>query len=121
MDIAGDSDLLFALVLPWLASLARAGYAVATHETFGAEASLALVAVVVLPFLAVRSRLRLPRELVIDQNEQRARRRDPKLARGRPGWHQRMLAVGRGRRGPARAAVRSRAAVSPCAVTERYD
>lgn len=46
-----DRDLLPVLLLFWMASVARVAFAVAHHETFGGEATLATLAVVLVPFM----------------------------------------------------------------------
>jgi hypothetical protein len=53
---AGDSDLRFIAAAVWFASLIRVSFALAHREVFGAEATLALFALVLLPMLAIRSR-----------------------------------------------------------------
>ena len=46
-----DSDLVPFLLVFWLGSAAREAFGIARHETFGGEATLATLAVVVVPFL----------------------------------------------------------------------
>ncbi|HTQ07186.1 MAG TPA: hypothetical protein VMI54_25190 [Polyangiaceae bacterium] len=57
---AGDSDLGFAVIpfLLWVLAVARVAAAVSAREVFGAEASLAFVCMVGLPYWALRSWLR---------------------------------------------------------------
>ena len=52
----GDSDLRPIAALLWLASLVRVTLTFAHRQTFGAEASLALLCIVFLPLLFVRKR-----------------------------------------------------------------
>jgi hypothetical protein len=57
LDIpAGDSDLRPIAVVLWLASAIRVALAVFHDESFGAESTLALGCILVLPLLALRSR-----------------------------------------------------------------
>lgn len=53
---AGDSDLRPVAVALWAASVIRVALAMFHHEAFGAESTLALACIVVLPLLALRSR-----------------------------------------------------------------
>ncbi len=55
-----DADLLIALFVLWIASAVRVGGAFARHEVFGAEATLAFMSLVLVPWLFVRARLRSP-------------------------------------------------------------
>jgi hypothetical protein len=55
-----DADLLFAAALFWVVSLIRVVGAFARHETFGAEATLALIAVLCTPGLLLRRSRRAP-------------------------------------------------------------
>jgi len=50
-----EGDLLFVGISLWLASVARVGYAFASREIFGAEATMALGCVLGIPWLAWRS------------------------------------------------------------------
>ncbi|MEO6598708.1 MAG: hypothetical protein ABIQ16_02465 [Polyangiaceae bacterium] len=52
----GDSDLVPVAVVLWLATLARVVLAVLHREVFGAEATLALLCAVVLPWFMVKAR-----------------------------------------------------------------
>jgi hypothetical protein len=54
------ADLLLAAALFWLLSLVRVVGAFARHETFGTEATLALMAVLCIPPLLVRRERRAP-------------------------------------------------------------
>jgi hypothetical protein len=47
-----DADMLPALALLWVVSLIRVAGGLLRHEAFGTEATLALMAVLVLPWLA---------------------------------------------------------------------
>lgn len=51
-----EADLLPAVAIFWVLSLVRVVGAFARHETFGAEATLALMAVLCIPWFLVRSR-----------------------------------------------------------------
>jgi len=53
---AGDSDLRPIAVLLWVGSLIRVALALSHHEAFGAESTLALGCLLVLPLLVWRSR-----------------------------------------------------------------
>jgi hypothetical protein len=53
---AGDSDLRPIAVALWVASVIRVALAVFHQEAFGAESTLALACLLVLPLLALRSR-----------------------------------------------------------------
>jgi len=53
---AGDSDLRAIAVLLWLASVVRVALAMYHDEAFGAESTLALGCLLVLPLLVLRSR-----------------------------------------------------------------
>ncbi|MEP7050286.1 MAG: hypothetical protein ABJB12_08040 [Pseudomonadota bacterium] len=53
---AGDSDLRPIALVLWLASVLRVGLALANAQVFGAEVTLALACVVLLPFAALRAR-----------------------------------------------------------------
>jgi hypothetical protein len=57
-----DTDLLLPATLLWVVSLVRVVGAVLRHETFGAEATLALVVGLCVPVLLVRASKR-PRRL----------------------------------------------------------
>ena len=57
---AGDSDLRWIGAAVWLASLIRVSFAFAHREVFGAEATLALLFLLVFPVLAIRGRHRAP-------------------------------------------------------------
>jgi hypothetical protein len=46
-----DLDLVPVLVPFWLASLARVGFAIAHHESFGLDATLATVSLMLVPLL----------------------------------------------------------------------
>jgi hypothetical protein len=50
IDRYGDTNLLAVLVVFWVASIARVVSALVRHEIFGAEATLALMAVVAVPW-----------------------------------------------------------------------
>ena len=50
-----DVELLPVLGIVWLASVARVVFAFIGHETFGADATLAMLAVVGLPLLALNA------------------------------------------------------------------
>ena len=54
------ADLLPAAALFWVLSVVRVVGAFARHETFGAEATLALMAVLWVPWLLVRRERRAP-------------------------------------------------------------
>jgi hypothetical protein len=57
LDIpAGDSDLRPIAVVLWVASVIRVALAMFHNEAFGAESTLALSCILVLPLLALRSR-----------------------------------------------------------------
>ena len=53
---AGDSDLRPIAIVLWVASLIRVGFALASREVFGGEATLALMCVVLLPLAVFRGR-----------------------------------------------------------------
>ena len=53
---AGDSDLRPVAVALWAASVIRVALAMFHQEAFGAESTLALACIVVLPLLVLRSR-----------------------------------------------------------------
>lgn len=55
-----DRDLLPVLVLFWIISVVRVVGAFARSETFGAEATLALIAVVLIPSVVLVGRRRKP-------------------------------------------------------------
>ena len=50
----GERELLVVLALFWVVSLVRVVGTVVRHEVFGAEATLALMAVLVIPWLTLR-------------------------------------------------------------------
>jgi hypothetical protein len=52
----GDSDLRPIAVALWIASVIRVALAVFHHEAFGAESTLALCCILLLPLLVLRSR-----------------------------------------------------------------
>ncbi len=54
-EITRERDLSGVGIVLWIASVARVAFAIATHETFGAIATLAFVAVVALPAVALKS------------------------------------------------------------------
>jgi hypothetical protein len=54
--IRRDRDLAFVAAVVWAASVVRVGFALARGETFGATATLAFVAILVLPVMALRRR-----------------------------------------------------------------
>jgi hypothetical protein len=57
LDIpAGDSDLRPIAVVLWVGSVIRVALAVFHNEAFGAESTLALLCMLVLPLLVLRSR-----------------------------------------------------------------
>ena len=57
LDIpAGDSDLRVVVIVLWIGSVIRSALTVIHHETFGVEATLALVCVLLLPFLVLSGR-----------------------------------------------------------------
>jgi hypothetical protein len=57
LDIpAGDSDLRAIAIVLWVASVIRVALAMFHDEAFGAESTLALGCILVLPLLALRSR-----------------------------------------------------------------
>lgn len=51
-----DTDLVAVFVLLWVASIVRVGAAFVRHELFGTEASLAALAVVLVPLVLVSSK-----------------------------------------------------------------
>jgi len=53
---AGDSDLRAIALALWFASVIRVALAMFHHEAFGAESTLALGCLLVLPLLVLRSR-----------------------------------------------------------------
>jgi hypothetical protein len=54
IPVPPERDLKVLLAVFWLISAVRAVGALVRHEVFGAEATMALVAVLVLPWLALR-------------------------------------------------------------------
>ena len=57
LDIpAGDSDLRPIAIVLWVGSVIRVALAMFHHEAFGAESTLALGCLLVLPLLLLRSR-----------------------------------------------------------------
>ncbi|MGH7438965.1 MAG: hypothetical protein ACRENE_25030 [Polyangiaceae bacterium] len=51
-----DRDVVWAAVLLWMVSAARAAGALIRHETFGTEATLSLAAVIAIPLLSIAVR-----------------------------------------------------------------
>jgi hypothetical protein len=51
LEARGDRDLLPVAIILWLASVARVGYGLWEREVFDAEATLALLCVVLIPWL----------------------------------------------------------------------
>jgi hypothetical protein len=54
IDRYGDINLLGVFAVFWVASVARVAAGVLRHEVFGAEATLALMAVVLVPWHVLR-------------------------------------------------------------------
>jgi hypothetical protein len=50
-----DSDIAPALLIVWIVSLLRVAFGVLRHEAFGAEATLALLCVLLIPLLIIPS------------------------------------------------------------------
>jgi hypothetical protein len=48
-----DSDLLPAWIILWVGSVLRVAFGLAEHETFGAEATLALLSAAVVPWIVL--------------------------------------------------------------------
>ena len=49
-----DGDVVVAMLVLWIASVVRVAGAVARHEVFGTEASLAFLSAVIVPWVLVR-------------------------------------------------------------------
>jgi hypothetical protein len=60
LEMQGDRDLFFIAIVLWIASVGRLVYGLWEREVFGAEATLALGCVLLLPWL-FRESLPLPR------------------------------------------------------------